>query len=628
MHDCSVAQARTGTGKTIAFLIPVLQNIIGRDRSLEYKPDYVKRRVSPDIRAIIVSPTRELAEQIAVEAKKVTRHTGVIVQTAVGGSAKREGMYKIKNEGCHILVATPGRLNDILSDPYSKISAPKLSAFVMDEADRLLDEGFAPEIEEILSALPKRQDVDRQTLLFSATMPREVMQMVRRNTKPDFKFVRTVQEGEQQTHEKVPQKLVIVGGFANLMPALVELCKREIARESNSPFKAIVYYSTTAEVALASATLENLRNPDTSAFAQHPLYPAKIIEIHARLTQYQRTKAAESFRRASSGILLSSDVTARGMDFPNVTHVIQMCMPQTREAYIHRLGRTARGDKTGEGWLLVVNFEAGEAKSRLQNLPLTLDNSLETAKIDMTKDAQVSESTAKTLTQVIDASKMVPREAKQMAYMSCLGVYNWFRSKQKLVDSINDRAKYCWGMTTMPAVGNALVKKLGLTHVDGLNIGASSYPSDQDRGSPDRYGRSNGTSSGYGGRGRPAYGSSGGGYGSGRSIGQGYGGGDRSYGGSDRSFGGSDRRSGGSDRSFGGGDRRSGGSDRSFGGSDRRYGGSDWSAGGSNRSYETRGTQRTSPYGDRDQAGGYPGRARTERAPPRAGGWDRGEDAY
>lgn len=486
-----LAQARTGTGKTIAFLLPVLQNIITVDPGLETRRRLGRNGSSADIRAIIISPTRELAEQIAVEAKKITRDTGVIVQTAVGGSRKGYGLRKIKMEGCHILVGTPGRLNDILSDPHSEVRAPKLSAFVLDEADRLLDDGFAPHIQAIQDLLPNRREVDRQTLLFSATVPREVMQVVRRTMKPNFEFVRTVQEGEQQTHEKVPQKLVNVGGFENLMPALVELCKREIAGEGAKPFKAIVYFSATAEVSLASAILKNLRDPGQSLFHQHPLHPCTIIEMHAKLTQEQRTRAADSFRRATSSIMLSSDVTARGMDFPNVTHVVQLGLPPSEEQYVHRLGRTGRGEKAGEGWLFATGMERSEIRRKLPNMPLQVDNTLETAKVDMRKDAQLPEHTAKILTQVGEAAKMVPRSLKAMAYMANLGVYQWVSPKQALIDSLNDRAKYGWGMEQPPAISPGLASKLRLNRLQGVNLIDSSRIDPSRRGSGDR-GRSDG----------------------------------------------------------------------------------------------------------------------------------------
>ncbi|KAL8706387.1 MAG: hypothetical protein Q9201_000533 [Fulgogasparrea decipioides] len=465
-----LAQARTGTGKTLAFLIPVLQNIIDYDPRLEHR-GYRPPRTSPDdIRAIIISPTRELAEQIGEEAKKLTRNTGVVVQTAVGGTQKAMGLRKIKTEGCHILVGTPGRLNDIFSDPYSQVRAPNLSAFVLDEADRLLDQGFAPAIEAIQQLLPDRETFDRQTLLFSATIPKEVIQIVRQIAKPDFQFVRTVQEGERPTHEKVPQKVTIIRGFENQAPTLVELCKREIARKDANPFKAIIYFNATADVSLMASTLRNLKNPGESIFHRHPLHPARIIEMHARLSQRERTLAADAFRRAKSAIMVSSDVTARGMDFPNVTHIIQVGVPSNRDTYVHRIGRTGRGDKTGEGWLILTDLEAQEGSQRLYNLPLTTDNSLQAAKVDMTKDAQLPEEVAKTLTQTIDASRMVPIGQKIDSYKASLGVMSW-APKRYMVQAINNRAKYCWGMDDLPKISPVLAQKLGLSHVPGIEIG-------------------------------------------------------------------------------------------------------------------------------------------------------------
>ena len=554
--------------------MPLLQNIINVDPQLETRSRLGRSGTSNDIRAIIISPTRELAEQIAVEAKKVTRNTGVIVQTAVGGSQKSFGLRKIKTEGCHILVGTPGRLKDILSDPYSQVRAPNLSAFVLDEADRLLDQGFAPDIELIQGLLPNRREVDRQTLLYSATVPREVMQIVRRTMKPDFQFVRTVQEGEQQTNEKVPQKHVNVGGFENLVPALVELCKREISAQGSTagpaarPFKAMVFFNATSDVSLSTAILQNLRNPGQSVFHQHPLHPAKLVEIHAKLNQDQRTRAAANFRRAESAIMLTSDVTARGMDFPNVTHVIQVGLPPSAEQYVHRLGRTARGDKTGEGWLLFTDFESQDLRKRLPKMPLKRDDTLETAKVDMKKDAQLPEDTAQTLTQVQDATKMVPRGLKAASYTATLGVYNWANNKQALLDAMNDRARYGWGMEQPPTISPSLAAKLGLRRLQGINIGHEEREERDVGGSRGGFGRSSfGGASGGGrnfDRGRSSYGSDDRG---GRPS---FGGGDRSdRGGFDRSsYGSSDR--GGFSR--GGGGRRDSGGFGSRGGFSRAGG--------------------------------------------------------
>ena len=503
-----------------------------------------------------------------MEAKKATKDTGIIVQTAVGGSAKSFGLRKIKMEGCHILVGTPGRLKDVLSDPYSQVRAPNLSAFVLDEADRLLDQGFEPEIQAIQDYLPNRREVDRQTLLFSATVPREVMNIVRRTMKPDFKFVRTVQEGEQQTHERVTQKFVNVGGFENFMPALVELCKREMEADPDRPFKAIVYFSATAEVALACSMLHNLRDPGQSIFHQHPLHPLRIIEMHARLSQEGRTRAADSFRRAKSAIMISSDVTARGMDFPNVTHVIQIGLPPNEEQYVHRIGRTARGDKTGEGWLLISNLESREVRKRLRTMPLIVDNTLETAKVDMRKDAQLPEHVAKILTQVGNAAKMVPRQLKAAAYLADLGVYAW-ADGQRLIDALNDRAKYGWGMESPPLIPPGLASKLGYSRVRGINIGHDPEE-DFERGGRSSFGGGN-RRGGYGDGGRSSYGGGDrGGFSRSRDSGFGEGRGGRSFRGREGGyaegrrgdFGGGSPR--GRDDSFSGGSSR--GRDDGFGG--------------------------------------------------------------
>lgn len=563
-----------------------------------------RERTSPsDIRAIIISPTRELAEQITVEAKKLVKYTGVVVQTAVGGSSKQYMLRQLQRDGCHLLVGTPGRLNDLLSDEYSGVSAPKLSALVLDEADRLLDQGFSKEISDIQRLLPDRREVDRQTLLFSATVPKEVMRVVRETMKPNFTFVRTVQEGEQATHEKVPQKIVVTQGFQNNLPTLLELCKREIARSAQGepgtkPFKALVYFNTTMEVVCASELFRNLRTPgDSGQFGRGPLEPARILEIHSRLTQSGRTSAANAFRAAQSAILFSSDVTARGMDFPDVTHVIQVGLPGDADTYVHRIGRTGRGEKTGEGWLIVSPLEVREARHRLGDMPLDADRTLQTATVDMTQGAQLPEPIAETLKQIGDASRMVPKGDQARLYMANIGYYQWIGNKQKMIDALNAQFKYGWGWETPPRVPPMLVQKMGMSRVEGINIGrednplagrgagafgkqdSSSYGRSSggfggDRGSRefgadrggrefggDRGGREFGSRGGYGGRsdGESSFGGRGGGRG-------GFGGGRGGSGGGRGGFGG---RSGGD---FGG---RSGGSDRrgGFGGSSRSFDG-------------------------------------------------------
>ena len=578
-HEFRLAQARTGTGKTIAFLLPVLQNILKEDSSLKVPRGFRGSRASSsDIRAIIISPTRELAEQIAAEARKLVKYTGIIVQTAVGGSSKSYMLRQTQREGCHLLVGTPGRLHDLLSDEYSGVSAPKLKALVMDEADRLLDQGFSREIRDIQDLLPNRQEADRQTLLFSATVPREVMQVVRATMKPDFKFVRTVKEGEQATHERVPQKIVVTEGLQNNLPVVLELCKRELERSAQGgpdakPFKALVYFGTTMEVVCASELFRNIRKPGTGQFGPGPLHPARILEIHSRLTQSGRTNAAKAFRSARSAILFSSDVTSRGMDFPDVTHVIQVGLPPSTDTYVHRIGRTGRVDKTGEGWLIISPLEVREARQRLRDMPLDADRTLETAKVDMTRDAQLPEHVAETLKEIGTAAGSLSKADQARMYMACIGYYGWISNKEKLIESLNAMMKYAYGWETPPSVPPAIAQKLGLSRVAGVVMGRSAYSEDgnsraQGRGAAS-FGRQDPSAYSTGGRGSSDRGYGSGGYG-------GRDGGSSSYGSRDGGRGGFGGRSGGGDREggFGGGyGGRSGGGDRQGGFGGRSSGG-------------------------------------------------------
>lgn len=533
-----IAQAKTGTGKTVAFLLPLLQNILNVDPDLanSVRGRRGPRSTADDIRALIVSPTRELAEQIAEEAKKLVAGTGVIVQTAVGGTQKSAGLRAIQREGCHILVGTPGRLKDILSDPYSRVEAPDLSALVFDEADRLLDQGFWPEIQEIMRLLPSPAEKERQTLMFSATVPKEVISLVRGTLKPGFQYVKCVRDDEEPTHTRVPQMLVSTKGMENNFPAMTELCLREINKHNNDPqntrpFKAIVYFGSTAEVTLAASSLSKLQAPEsdtnTDSFGgrEHPFgRRTRILEIHSKLTQGQRTKAAENFRRCDSGILLSSDVTARGMDFPNVTHVIQMGLPSSVEQYIHRIGRTARAGKEGEGWLILNKLEDQEARNRFGGkIPLKRDESLETAALDLTQEAQVSPAAGKILNMCQAALRRIEPLEKIKAYKALIGVYQWYGRKGALIDALNDLTRVGWSMRSPPGISPMLAQRLGLSRVPGVVIGSNPEEAmERASGSGGRGGFGGGSSRSFGDRdgGRGGFsGGSRGGYSGGRSFG-------------------------------------------------------------------------------------------------------------
>lgn len=434
---------------------------------------------SDDIRGIIMSPTRELAEQIATEARRLTQFTGLVVQSAVGGTHKGSMLRQTQRQGCHLLVATPGRLNDLLQDPSSGIEAPNLAALVLDEADRMLDVGFEKELNDIIKCLPSPSEKVRQTMLVSATIPDDVIRLARTMVRPDdFEFVQTIPENESLTHDKVPQHLVPVTSWANMFPTLFELIDRETAKanedRSNPAFKAIVYFNTTAMVELASE-LGYLRRK--SGGMKIPSF-----SIQSQLSQNQRTRAAEMFRNTRSGVLFSSDVTARGMDFPNVSHVIQMDVPRDRESYIHRLGRTGRQDKEGDGFLLLPPTSVSVARKTLRGLPIEQDKSLESASFDLD-----SEELPAIHREVQELSQTADKRVLGAAYTSLFGGQG--TQREELVEDLNQWATRGWGWAEPPPVSSSWARNQGLLNA-GLNIQDRSRRDDSgdDRRGGDRRG--------------------------------------------------------------------------------------------------------------------------------------------
>ncbi|KAI8712370.1 hypothetical protein NCS52_01335000 [Fusarium sp. LHS14.1] len=342
--DCLV-QAKTGTGKTMAFLLPALQTMLTENRP-----------VDAGISLLVISPTRELAMQISTEATKLLqRLPRYRVQIAIGGTNKDREEKQILS-GCDILIATPGRLLDHLSNEEIVYSLRNVNSLVLDEADRLLDMGFMKDLREIVNRLPDKKDTNRQGMLFSATIAPHVQQVAGLVLAPGYKFISTIPAGEVNTHERVPQFLVEVPTFGAVAAAMTG-CVRQEAAESGT-FKAILFAPT--------AALADFYGQILSALPGLP--PVSVL--HSRMSQNKRTKITNEYRDSSSSILVATDVVARGMDFPGVTTVIQVGLPADKQSYIHRLGRTARADADGRGVLIVSAAEAWFPKWSLKEITL------------------------------------------------------------------------------------------------------------------------------------------------------------------------------------------------------------------------------------------------------------------
>ncbi|CAA7027047.1 unnamed protein product [Microthlaspi erraticum] len=425
-----LAKAKTGTGKTVAFLLPSIEAVLK-------SPPASRDKRNPPITVLVVCPTRELACQAAAEANILLKyHTSIGVQVVIGGTKLPSEQRRLQKSPCHILVATPGRLKDHI-DNTSGFAARLMGVkvLVLDEADHLLDMGFRREIERIIAAVPKQ----RQTFLFSATVSDEVRQICHVALKRDHEYVNCVEEGSEETHQKVSQ-MYMIASLDRHFSLLYGLLKEHIA--DNNDYKVIIFCTTAMVTRLVADLLGRLS--------------LNVREIHSRKPQSYRTRVSDEFRKSKRIILVTSDVSARGVDYPDVSLVVQMGLPSGREQYIHRLGRTGRKGKEGEGVLMLAPWEEFFLDS-VKDLSLT-KSSLPPIDPEAVKKVQ------KGLGQV----EMTNKEA---AYQAWLGYYKSqkkiARNTTRLVELANEFSR-SMGLTTPPAIPRNVLNKMGLKNVPGL----------------------------------------------------------------------------------------------------------------------------------------------------------------
>ena len=482
-----IAKAKTGTGKTIGFLLPTVERLA----ALAHTSGGSLPR---GVLALAISPTRELASQIREEAEQLIAFHKPLLRSAVvvGGTNVQSDAKKLGGNPPSILVATPGRLNDLLGNHGLAGCFSELRALIFDEADQLLEMGFRPAVLEILEPL-KPSAPTRQTLLFSATLPKDVLKVAQFATHGDAQLIDTVGEEETQTNAHVEQTFTLTAlpAQAAELAALLQTLTR------SPPYKIVVFFVT--------ARLTQLY---CEAFGQ---IGTRVLEMHSRRSQSQRTRVADEFRDGDNLIMFSSDVSARGMDYPDVTAVIQVGMPSSKEQYIHRLGRTGRAGKAGGGYLLLTHDEAPFLK---------LISDLPAARRPPQLDAAGAAAVGKTLAA---AFGHVAASTKSAAYQAWLGFYNTYTkrlgwSKAECVQKANGFASVVLGLETPPTIEAITVRKMGLGGVAGLVIGGAgkSRPSIGGGG-----GKGGGRGRGGGGGGGKGGGRGGGGFGGpGKTIGK------------------------------------------------------------------------------------------------------------
>ncbi|KAH8885300.1 ATP-dependent RNA helicase MSS116 precursor [Thozetella sp. PMI_491] len=435
-----LAQAKTGTGKTVAFLLPAIQRLISKNKT-----------PGQDVSVLVISPTRELALQIAQEGRRLLqRLPKYTVRVAIGGTDENREEKQIIN-ACDILIATPGRLLHHLTnngeDSLLLSKVQSLEVLVLDEADRLLDMGFLPDIQKIIRLLPDKAVTNRQGMMFSATVGEHVEKAAHLALSKNYKFVSTIPEGGIKTHERVPQHLIVVPSFSDMAAGLVGALRRESERIGPDKFKAIVFAPTAAQV---DFYVEIVRH-----FTDLP----PPLALHARMTQNKRTKAMEEFRLAAGGILIATDVIARGIDVKDVTNVFQAGIPPDKESYIHRLGRTARAGAEGSGTFIITASEMYFPQYVLKEIPFV---------------EQPADLSAREL--VASAASQLDPDMQQKAYQAWLGFYKsalkplrW--DVDRLVREANGYALDGLGAPEVPLLYKSTVSKMGLKGVKGLKVG-------------------------------------------------------------------------------------------------------------------------------------------------------------
>jgi ATP-dependent RNA helicase RhlE len=313
-----LACAQTGSGKTIAFLLPMLQQLMNKPRRTT--------------RALVITPTRELAAQILEEFNALAVHTPLNGASVFGGVGMGPQEHAFRT-GVDVIIATPGRLLDHMSKPYAKLGG--LEFLVLDEADRMLDMGFLPDIKRILRHIPTK----RQTMFFSATMPPPIAALASEMLKNPVTIAlqRTAAPAMGITQAVYPVQQHLKSAL------LVELLKRGIMKQ------ALVFTRTKHR---ANRLAEHLVKAGINA-----------DRIHGNRSQVQRTQALAGFKNGKYPVLVATDIAARGIDVEALSHVINFDVPAAPEDYIHRVGRTGRAELTGEAFTFVGTDEESDMRA-------------------------------------------------------------------------------------------------------------------------------------------------------------------------------------------------------------------------------------------------------------------------
>ena len=332
----AIGKAQTGTGKTAAFLITIFNDLLSHPIEGE--------RYLGEPRAVIIAPTRELVMQIASDAEELGRFTGLKTVTLIGGADYQKQLAKVNRSPVDIVVATPGRLIDFME--RRDLALDRVEILVLDEADRMLDMGFIPQVKRIVRATPRKED--RQTLLFSATFTQDIMNLAKQWT---FEPITVEIEPERVATASVDQRVYLVAS-RDRFPVLMNLL--------NDPAvdSVIIFANRRDQV---RRLYEKLRKEGVQCGM-----------LSGEITQAKRTKTLENFKSGRSKILVATDVAGRGIHVEGISHVVNYNLPEDPEDYVHRIGRTGRAGATG----VSISFASEDDAFLLPDIEALLGHSL------------------------------------------------------------------------------------------------------------------------------------------------------------------------------------------------------------------------------------------------------------
>ncbi|CAI3133121.1 ATP-dependent RNA helicase RhlE [Acinetobacter calcoaceticus] len=325
-----LVSSQTGSGKTAAFLLPTLNALAGQESAVPFK-DRMKAVTQPNI--LVISPTRELAQQVSQDAIALVRHMkGVRIAAIMGGMPFAKQIQQLK--GAQVVVATPGRLLDLVNRRQIKLD--QVDALIVDEADRMLDLGFSEDLEAISELAANR----KQTLMFSATFADRIIRLASCMMKDPMRIA--IETGHS-TNTDITQTLHWTDGFEHKKKLLTHWLSDE------SLDQAVVFASTQEDTDMLAEEL---------AEAGH-----SVVALHGAMPQTVRNRRLRSIREGRAKILVATDVAARGLDVPTISHVINFGLPMKHEDYVHRIGRTGRAGRTGQAITLATYRERGKIRA-------------------------------------------------------------------------------------------------------------------------------------------------------------------------------------------------------------------------------------------------------------------------